>query len=80
VLIIAHRLSTLRMADRIITIEDGRLIEDGSHEKLIMTGGRYAALHRLQSGVLDVTDAADTSGHMVHRSGARQPSQNTRVA
>jgi subfamily B ATP-binding cassette protein HlyB/CyaB len=49
VLIIAHRLSTLRMADRIITIESGRLIEDGSHENLIKTGGRYAALHRLQS-------------------------------
>ena len=49
VLIIAHRLSTLRMADRIITIEGGRLIEDGPHETLIKASGRYAALHRLQS-------------------------------
>lgn len=51
VLIIAHRLSTLRMADRIVTIEGGRLIEDGTHEELIRTGGRYATLHRLQSGL-----------------------------
>jgi subfamily B ATP-binding cassette protein HlyB/CyaB len=54
VLIIAHRLSTVRMADRIITIERGRLIEDGSHEQLIGTGGRYAALHRVQAGIHDV--------------------------
>jgi len=49
-LIIAHRLSALRMADRIITIEDGRLIEDGSHQELINRGGRYSKLYRLQTG------------------------------
>ncbi len=38
------------MADRIITIEDGRLIEDGSHQDLIKTGGRYSKLYRLQAG------------------------------
>ena len=54
VLIIAHRLSTVRMADRIITIDNGRLVEDGKHEDLIRTGGRYSQLHRLQSGVLSV--------------------------
>jgi subfamily B ATP-binding cassette protein HlyB/CyaB len=59
VLLIAHRLSTLRMADRIITIEDGRLIEDGPHEKLIRTGGRYASLHRLQSGRHDADTLCD---------------------
>ena len=42
VLVIAHRLSALRMADRIITIERCRLIEDGAHDELIKTGGRYA--------------------------------------
>jgi subfamily B ATP-binding cassette protein HlyB/CyaB len=51
VLIIAHRLSTLRKADRIITIERGRLIEDGPHEDLIRTGGRYASLYRVQAGL-----------------------------
>jgi subfamily B ATP-binding cassette protein HlyB/CyaB len=51
VLIIAHRLSTVRFADRIFTLERGRLVEDGTHEALIKTGGRYAALHRLQGGL-----------------------------
>ncbi|WP_314946301.1 type I secretion system permease/ATPase [Bradyrhizobium cosmicum] len=50
VLIIAHRLSALRMADRIITIEDGRLIEDGTHQELLNRGGRYSKLYRLQTG------------------------------
>ncbi len=50
VLIIAHRLSTVRHCDRILTIENGMLIEDGSHEELLRRGGRYAALHRAQSG------------------------------
>jgi subfamily B ATP-binding cassette protein HlyB/CyaB len=50
VVIIAHRLSTLRGADRIITIEQGRMIEDGSHESLLRAGGRYSELWRLQSG------------------------------
>ena len=48
-LIIAHRLSTVRAADRIITLERGRLVEDGTHDELIHTGGRYATFHRLQA-------------------------------
>jgi len=51
VLVIAHRLSTVRTADRIFTLERGRLVEDGTHDALIKTGGRYAALHRLQGGL-----------------------------
>jgi ATP-binding cassette, subfamily B, bacterial HlyB/CyaB len=54
VLIIAHRLSTVRRADRIFTLERGRLVEDGTHDALIKTGGRYAALHRLQGGLYEV--------------------------
>ena len=54
VLVIAHRLSTVRHADRIITIERGRLVEDGSHDDLLRTGGRYASLHRLQAGLHEV--------------------------
>jgi ATP-binding cassette, subfamily B, bacterial HlyB/CyaB len=49
VLIIAHRLSTVRSADRILTIENGAIVEDGTHEQLIAGGGRYAVLHRIQS-------------------------------
>jgi ATP-binding cassette, subfamily B, bacterial HlyB/CyaB len=54
VLVIAHRLSTVRSADRIVTIERGRLVEDGNHDDLIRTGGRYATLHRLQAGLNEV--------------------------
>lgn len=50
VLIIAHRLSTVRTADRIITIEKGEVVEDGSHDDLIRSNGRYAKLWRIQSG------------------------------
>src|SRR5262249_13640605 len=46
VFIIAHRLSMVRRADRIVTIDRGRLVEDGNHEELITTGGRYASLYR----------------------------------
>jgi subfamily B ATP-binding cassette protein HlyB/CyaB len=54
VLVIAHRLSTVRATDRIVTLERGRLVEDGTHDSLIKTGGRYASLHRLQAGVHEV--------------------------
>jgi ATP-binding cassette, subfamily B, bacterial HlyB/CyaB len=54
VIIIAHRLSTVRRCDRILTIERGRLVEDGNHDALIRTGGRYASLHRLQSGIHEI--------------------------
>lgn len=50
VIIIAHRLSTLRGADRIVTLERGQIIEDGTHESLLAANGRYAHLWSLQSG------------------------------
>ncbi|MEW6643606.1 MAG: type I secretion system permease/ATPase [Pseudomonadota bacterium] len=51
VFIIAHRLSAVRHVDRIITIEAGRLVEDGSHDELIKRAGRYAMLHQIQTGL-----------------------------
>jgi subfamily B ATP-binding cassette protein HlyB/CyaB len=54
VFIIAHRLSAVRMADRIVTIERGLLVEDGTHDELVRTGGRYATLYRLQGGLHEV--------------------------
>ena len=54
VLVIAHRLSTVRSADRIITIERGRVVEEGTHNELVRSGGRYARLHKLQAGVEEI--------------------------
>jgi ATP-binding cassette, subfamily B, bacterial HlyB/CyaB len=50
VLIIAHRLSAVRNCHQILTIEKGRIVERGSHDDLMKTGGRYASLWRLQGG------------------------------
>lgn len=50
VLIIAHRLSAVRHCDRILTIEKGFIVEDGNHDTLLKSGGRYASLHNLQGG------------------------------
>lgn len=49
VIFISHRLSTTRMADRILMFDDGRLIEDGSHEELMKKDGKYAEMFRLQA-------------------------------
>jgi len=49
VIIIAHRLSTVRNADRILTIDEGAIVEDGPHEQLVSDNGRYANLYRIQS-------------------------------
>ena len=49
-LIIAHRLSTVRRADRIYVLEHGRIVESGTHTALITANGTYAALWRLQTG------------------------------
>ena len=50
-LVIAHRLSTIERADRIIVLDDGRIVESGTHAALLGQGGVYAALHRMQFNV-----------------------------
>ena len=47
-IIIAHRLSTVRGADRILVVENGRIVEEGPHEALLAKNGAYAALYRTQ--------------------------------
>ena len=48
-LLVSHRFSTVRMADLIVVVHDGRVLETGSHEELVRLGGRYAELYGLQA-------------------------------
>ncbi len=48
-LLISHRFSTVRMADRIVVLEGGRLVEEGSHTQLMALGGRYAGMFEMQA-------------------------------
>jgi ATP-binding cassette subfamily B protein len=64
-LVIAHRLSTVREADQILVVDDGRIVERGTHESLIAAGGLYAELYRTQFEGQGGPDVADIAGDIL---------------
>jgi ABC-type multidrug transport system fused ATPase/permease subunit len=60
--VIAHRLSTVRAADLILVVEDGRVVERGTHDELLRLGGRYEELHRTQFERPEAAEATDAGG------------------
>jgi ATP-binding cassette subfamily B protein len=63
-ILIAHRLQTARLADRILVVDDGRVVEDGSHESLLALGGHYARLWEASSDT--ATGASVATGGGLH--------------
>ena len=60
-LVIAHRLATVQKADRIIVMEQGRIIEEGNHQELMQRDGLYAKLARMQFHVDPLTPSSETT-------------------
>ncbi len=60
VIAIAHRLSTIARMDRLVILDRGRIVEQGTHDELLRAGGHYAALWRRQSGGFIDAGAAES--------------------
>ncbi|XMB85626.1 ABC transporter ATP-binding protein [Mycoplasmatota bacterium WC44] len=50
-IIITHRITTAMEADRILVLEEGKIVEDGSHEELVLVDGLYKKLYEIQTGL-----------------------------
>ncbi|MFF9978307.1 ABC transporter ATP-binding protein [Streptomyces erythrochromogenes] len=61
-LVIAHRLSTVQAADLILVVEDGRIVERGTHTELLAVGGRYEELYRTQFAAADTPAGTESGG------------------
>ncbi|MGV9215674.1 ABC transporter ATP-binding protein [Micromonospora sp. RB23] len=70
-ILITHRLANVRHADRIFVLHHGRLVEDGSHDELIATGGRYAELFALQAAGYDATPGEGSTLPQQHQPAPR---------
>lgn len=68
--VIAHRLSTVQAADLILVVEDGRIVERGTHHELLAVGGRYEELYRTQFAARDTQAAETLPGGAAAASGA----------
>jgi len=71
-IIVAHRLATIRMADRVVVVHKGRIAEEGTHDELVAAGGIYSRLYRLQYVGQEAAaeGAQDSRGRGVEREGA----------
>lgn|GEM_PF-1427674 len=58
---VTHRLSTVRLADHVVVLGEGRAVEQGTHDDLVARGGRYAALWAMQARACGPCDAASGS-------------------
>ncbi|MFN2138494.1 MAG: ABC transporter ATP-binding protein [Candidatus Promineifilaceae bacterium] len=65
--VIAHRLSTIRQADQLLVIDDGRIIERGTHDSLLAAGGFYSQLYRRQYGDLQERQAEPSASATRHK-------------